>query len=83
VADPALGRGEYPATLLTPERNNPRSRHPLIHLKPNPRPPPEEIPVCPLFPYRDLMDVGWSGEIVAAVDGDQARMAAARLLGES
>src|SRR3990172_10731104 len=32
AAEPAGGLGEFPAALLAPERNNPRSRHPLIHL---------------------------------------------------
>jgi hypothetical protein len=38
VAEPALGRGECPAPPLALERNNPDSRHPLIHLfNPDPR----------------------------------------------
>jgi len=32
VADPARGRGEFPAALFTPERNTLAPRHPLIHL---------------------------------------------------
>ena len=32
AADPALSLGEFSAPLLTPERDNPESRHPPIHL---------------------------------------------------
>jgi hypothetical protein len=36
-AEPDVGRGEYPAPLLAPERHNPGSRHPPIHVfKPDP-----------------------------------------------
>jgi hypothetical protein len=48
AADAALGRGEFPATLLTLERDNPDSRHPLHSpIQARPRPP----PVLPRDPF--------------------------------
>ena len=63
VAKPAGGRGEIPAAFLAPERNNPASRHPLLHLL--------RLDACStllLYPPTPALPQSWHHALRAPID---------------